>query len=179
MGHMDLGQYVEALHHELLTTAAAGGGEETRALAQRLFAPLDSAVRLTLLNVLSAAADEITRDLAPGSVDLRLRGMEPSFVVTPPPVDDVDDDFTRSVPDETGAGASAMTHGATDGATNGATARINFRPPQVLKDQIEEAASRQGVSVNAWLVRASAAALQAENGQAPQRKQRFNGWVQS
>ena len=41
-----------------------------------------------LLDALSAAADEITRELAPGSVELRLRAGEPDFVVTPAPADE-------------------------------------------------------------------------------------------
>lgn len=62
-------------------------GDEARALAERLTAPLESAARLTMLNVLSAATDEITRELAPGSVDVRLRGLDPDFLVTLPPAD--------------------------------------------------------------------------------------------
>ena len=84
---MDLTPYVTNLRAEL-AVAAEAGGEDARALAERLTAPLDSAVRLTLLEALSTAADEITRDLAPGSVELRLRGREPDFIVTPPPVDE-------------------------------------------------------------------------------------------
>src|SRR5688572_14183606 len=80
---MDLTPYVEKLRHEL-AVAAETGGAEARALAERLTAPLESAIRLTLLEALSAAADEITRDLAPGSVDVRLRGLNPSFVVRSP-----------------------------------------------------------------------------------------------
>src|SRR5215467_7408500 len=80
---MDLTPYVSNLRQEL-ATAADAGGDDARALAERLTAPLESAVRLVLLDALSAAAAEITRDLAPGSVDLRLRGREPSFVVTSP-----------------------------------------------------------------------------------------------
>jgi hypothetical protein len=169
---MELREYVEALRDELVTASGAGDAE-TRAVAERLVGPLESAVRLTLLKVLSAAADEITQDLAPGSVDLRLRGLEPSFVVTPPP----DDDGPLEDPmDETGDAASDWSAGALDGATSGTTARINFRPPQAMKEQIEEAASRQGISVNAWMVRASAAAL-APSKRAPRGQQQFNGWV--
>src|ERR1700739_89728 len=91
---MDLTPYVSKLSAEL-AVAAEAGGEDARALAARLIAPLASAVRLTLLEALSAAADEITRDLAPGSVELRLRGSEPSFIVTPPPADD---SFADSAP---------------------------------------------------------------------------------
>ena len=84
---MDLTQYVENLRREL-AVAADAGGEDARALAERLTAPLESAIRLMLLDALSAAADEITRELAPGSVELRLRAGEPDFVVTPAPADE-------------------------------------------------------------------------------------------
>src|SRR6185312_7861098 len=83
-GAMDLTSYVDSLRREL-ADAAELGGAEARALAERLSGPLESAARLALLDALSAATDEITRDLAPGSVELRLRGREPSFVVTTPP----------------------------------------------------------------------------------------------
>ncbi|WP_217451592.1 hypothetical protein [Candidatus Frankia nodulisporulans] len=78
---MDLTPYVENLRSELLAAADSG---EAQALAERLTAAVASASRLTLLEVLSAAAEEVTRDLAPGSVEVRLRGRNPYFVVTPP-----------------------------------------------------------------------------------------------
>lgn len=82
---MDLTPYVDDFRHEL-AVAADAGGEEARALAQRLTAPLETAARLTLLNALSAAMGEVTRDLAPGcSVAVQLRGLDPEFVVTPSP----------------------------------------------------------------------------------------------
>src|ERR671935_667508 len=83
---MDLTSYVNNLGREFATLAEAGG-PEARALVERLTGSLESAIRMTLLDALSAAADEITRDLAPGSVELRLRGRDPSFVVTPPPAE--------------------------------------------------------------------------------------------
>src|SRR6478736_1441040 len=81
---MDLTRYVDELRQQL-STAAAAGGDEARDLADRLTAPLDAAVRLVLLEALSTAASEITAELAPGSVDVRLQGRDPEFVVTPPP----------------------------------------------------------------------------------------------
>ena len=80
---MDLGSYVEAVERQLLDTAEAGG-DDARALAQRLVGPLDAAMRLALQDVLAAAAEEITTELAPGSVELRLRGRNLDLVVTPP-----------------------------------------------------------------------------------------------
>ncbi|MEI5097402.1 hypothetical protein RB200_00425 [Streptomyces sp. PmtG] len=82
---MDLTPYVDDFRHEL-AVAADAGGDEARALARRLTAPLESAARLTLLNALSEAMGEVTRELAPGSVVVvQLRGREPEFVVTPAP----------------------------------------------------------------------------------------------
>src|SRR5829696_8505342 len=78
---MNLTPYVENLRREL-AVAAEAGGEEARALAERLTAPLESGIRLTLLDALSAA-DDITRELAPASVELRLRAGEPEFVASP------------------------------------------------------------------------------------------------
>src|SRR5204862_3737930 len=83
-GTMNLTPYVENLR-QALAAAAETGGDETLAAAQRLTAPLEPAVRLMLLEALSSAADEITRELAPGSVELRLHAGEPDFVVTSPP----------------------------------------------------------------------------------------------
>ena len=83
---MDLQRYVEEVRRQL-AVAAEAGGEDARALAERLAPALDSVLRLTLLEALGEAAAEITRDLAPGSVDVRLRGREPEFVVTVAPAD--------------------------------------------------------------------------------------------
>ncbi|WP_241844931.1 hypothetical protein [Streptomyces silvensis] len=81
---MDLTPYLDDFRQELAVAADAGGAE-TRALARQLTGPLQSAARLTLLNALCAAMGEVNRDLAPGSVVVQLRGLDPEFVVTPPP----------------------------------------------------------------------------------------------
>ncbi|MFF4456476.1 hypothetical protein [Streptomyces goshikiensis] len=157
---MDLTPYVDTLRREL-AVAAEAGGEDARRLADRLTAPLESATRLTMLNVLSAAMDEITRELAPGSVDVRLRGLDPDFVVTLPPTD-------RGAPAEPAAPVESFSAPATaiapaDG-DDGGTARVNLRLPAHLKARAEEAASREGLSVNAWLVRAVSAAVEGGGG---------------
>jgi hypothetical protein len=169
-GVMDLQPYVDTLRRELLVAAEAGG-HEARAVAERLLGPLDAALRLTLLNALSSAADEITRDLAPGSVDLRLRGLEPSFVVTVAPPEW----------SEEPRGATVVPPVVAPEGDEGATARINFRPPEHLKARIDDAATREGLSVNAWLVRAISGVLST----APPNSQpgttagarSFTGWV--
>jgi hypothetical protein len=173
---MDLMPYVENLRREL-AVAAEAGGPEARALAERLTGPLEAAVRLTLLEALSAAADEITSELAPGSVDVRLRGGAPAFVVTPP----------EPVP-SLGSGAEAPLDAAPPSAAppsteEGGTARMTLRLPEHLKSRVEDAAARQGISVNAWLVRAISAAFEPAAGRAPatrpqpQSGRGFTGWV--
>jgi HicB family len=173
---MDLTSYVDNLGQELATLAETGG-DEARALVERLAVSLESAIRLTLLETLSAAADEITRDLAPGSVELRLRGRDPNFVVTPPPSDQPVEQAVQRQPESTSDASSP-------GPDDSATARINFRLPEQLKAAIEEAAVKEGRSVNAWLVRVASAALhhqdRGDRPQPPRGKQaaqRFTGWV--
>ena len=80
---MNLAMYVETLREQLVA-AADSGGPESRAAVERLAPGLEAAMRLVLLEALSAAADEITRELAPGAVEVRLRGSDPDFVVTLP-----------------------------------------------------------------------------------------------
>src|ERR1700722_14621447 len=82
-GVMELDRYVADLRGQL-AAAAESGGEDVRATAERLSVALDSAARLALLEALSDAASEITRELAPGAVDVRLRGRDPELVVTRP-----------------------------------------------------------------------------------------------
>jgi hypothetical protein len=143
---MDLTTYVERLRSELGVT----GGE--------------AVVRLTLLETLSAAADEITREIAPGAVEVRLRGGEPEFVVTPAPTDEPEPPAPLESDDS-------------------ATARINLRLPEQLKAGAEQAATREGVSVNSWLVRVVAAALtNRDAGHRPTPRggrigESFTGWV--
>jgi len=176
---MDLTSYVNNLGREFATLAEAGG-EEARALVERLTGSLESAIRMTLLDALSAAADEITRDLAPGSVELRLRGRDPSFVVTSPPGEPFELAAEEVVATEDGLPESGLMI-----AEDGPAARINVRLPEQLKASIEEAAAREGRSVNAWLVRAAAASLQRSDpdqrpeprGSGKRTKQRFTGWV--
>ncbi|MFF9482046.1 toxin-antitoxin system HicB family antitoxin [Streptomyces sp. NPDC014733] len=169
---MDLTPYVDTLRREL-AVAAEAGGEEAREVAERLTAPLESASRLAMLHVLSAAMDEITRELAPGSVDVRLRGLDPDFVVTPPPAAPVA---------ETAAPPEPPTPQPPVEGDDGGTARVNLRLPAALKARAEEAAGREGLSVNAWLVRAVSSAV--DGGARPAATQRsrtvgqsFTGWV--
>ena len=150
---MDLAPFVDQLRRDLLVAADAGG-EEARALAERLVAPLESSVRLALLSALSQAAEEITGQLAPGTVDVRLRGSDLGFAVTPPPVQQ---------PLDPGPDADVAPASSSVDPDEGGTIRITLRLPEQLKSRVDEAAARLGVSVNTWLVRAVANAIEPQS----------------
>jgi hypothetical protein len=92
--------------------------------------------------------------------------------VTPPEIGegyaDGDDDV---VPDR----------GALPVVDGDAIARINVRMPEQLKARVDRAAEREGISVNAWLVRAASARLQRaeerSERRAPGRAQHYKGWA--
>jgi hypothetical protein len=139
---MELSPYIESLKQSL-KSAAAPGGKDVTAAAALLSEALEPSARLSFLEAMSDAAAEITAALDGASVDARLHGRGIEFIVNeagPPPAATVP-------PDAASAGES-------DG-----TARITLRLPESLKDSVEQAASKENISVNAWLVRAIAAAV--------------------
>ncbi|MFD4676582.1 ribbon-helix-helix protein, CopG family [Lentzea sp. NPDC058450] len=172
---MDLTPYVASLGRELLT-AVETGGDEANALVERLTVTMESAIRLALLEALSAAADEITADLAPDSVQVLLRGRDPKFVVS------------RQVPAAPAAAPeptpAAPAEDVAASFDDGSTVRINVRLPEPLKAAIDEAAAKEGRSVNAWLVRAATAQLSPKRETLAEAitseitgSTRFVGWV--
>lgn len=158
---MDLQPYIDSVRHEL-SVAARAGGDDAAELADRLTAPLESALHLALLDALSGAAAEITRELAPRSVDVRLRGRDPEFIVGDP-LDEAPDELPAAEPVS---------------ADDGATWRVTLRLPESLRPTVEAAARRDGVSLNAWLVRAAAAAAApATRGSGKTSSRHVTGWV--
>lgn len=167
---MNLAMYVESLREHLMA-AAEMGGPESKAVIDRLSVGLEAALRLVLLEAISGAADEITSELAPGAVEVRLHGSDPEFVVILP------SDAAGAV---TGDRSTTSFGGVPQGGEDGGTSRLNLRLPEALKERIEEAARREGLSLNAWLVRTSAAAVEGPLGQMPRNpsgSQRYTGWV--
>jgi hypothetical protein len=147
---MDLSEYAESLRREL-TAITRFAGEDISRAAEMLAETLDSSVRLALLDVLSAAADEITASLDGATIDVRLTGTEPEFVVN-----------VTHQPDQ-------AFHDEADATDEAGTARVTLRLSDSLKTRVEAAAVAGGMSVNAWLVRAINRALDARSGGAKSR----------
>lgn len=127
---MQTAPHIEALLADLNEIAAVGD-ETSREAAGRLAAALRSAAGLRFLDALTEAALELSAQLPSGHVEIRLAGQDPALVY---------------VEDETGAGPAPDEEGL--------AARITLRLPETLKATVEVAAAREGLSVNAWIVRA-------------------------
>lgn len=150
---MELSHYVEALRRELGTVTRFANDEIKRA-AGMLAEALDAPVRLVLLEALSDAAADITSGADDTVIEVRLARGEPEFVVTHVAAD-------HRGPEEPGLGDG-------DGGTEDAgTSRITLRLAESLKTRIEAEAAATGVSVNAWLVRAAARAIETGGRQGP------------
>ena len=130
---METTRFVDAVRADL-ESAAAVGGEALVEAAGRLSAALDASMRLALLDALSEAAMELSSQLAAGRIDVRLAGrdVELTYVADAPAPPAVEED---------------------------SSARITLRLPERLKADAEAAAARDGVSTNAWLVRAVTTAV--------------------
>jgi hypothetical protein len=175
---MRLEGYVDGIERQL-AVAASIGGPEVVAVAENLIPALRSAVRLALLESLASAADELTLEMATGSVSLRMHGGDPTFVL----------EGLHSAPSESEAPSQHRESPIrqlepTTRVEEGASSRINLRLPDSLKARVEVAAANEGRSVNTWLIRAASSALEpaanaATNHPTPPRRasSRVTGWA--
>jgi len=150
---MKLQRFVDALKADVSAVGELGD-EATADTAGRIVVALQASVGLRLLDALSEAALELNERLPSGQVEVRLIGQDPELVY-------VDDEQEAPV-----AGAEAAF-----------TARITLRLPEALKTKVEQAAARESVSVNSWIVRALSRSSSAAS--APQSRNRLTGYAQS
>jgi hypothetical protein len=145
--------YIQALREDLGRIAAVGD-ESTARAAGLLAVALDAAVRQRLIEALGEAALELSAQLDDGRVDVRYAGADPELV------------FVREEAEEPQASAD-----------DALTAHITLRLPDSLKQRIEDAATREMVSVNTWIVQAL-----VRNAGAPSRRssgRRLTGYGRS
>jgi hypothetical protein len=147
---MELSRHVAAIQADL--AAAAGLGDDTTAEAgRRLSGALEASLQLRLLDVLTEAALDLDLQLSSGRVEVRLAGRDPQLVFVEDAV----------APDEPASGDDL-------------SARITLRLPETLKVAVEAAADREGISTNAWIVRA----LKREADQKPTRARKTSNRIQ-
>ena len=127
---MQIDGYIQALREDLARIAAVGD-ESTARAAELLAMALEAALGRRLLEALGEAALELSNQLEHGRVEVRFAGADPEFVYVP-------DEAVEPEP----------------GPDEALTARITLRLPDALKQRVEDAANREGVSVNTWIVQA-------------------------
>ncbi|HVC88878.1 MAG TPA: toxin-antitoxin system HicB family antitoxin [Gaiellaceae bacterium] len=148
---MNLTIVLEGLQQDLQNLAELGD-ERSAQVAHRLGDALGSNLRLKLLDLFSQAAVELSSKLPSGHIEVRLAGQEPELVF-------VDE------PGEAGAAGEEL------------SARISLRLPESLKAAVERSAAHEGVSANAWLLRAIARATESRPVQVSGK--RLSGYAQS
>jgi hypothetical protein len=149
---MNLTIVLEGLQQDLQGLAELGD-ERSAQIAQRLGDALASNLRLKLFDLLAQAAVELSSKLPSGHVEVRLAGQEPELV------------FVEAAGESAGVAAEEL------------SARISLRLPESLKSAVERAAESEGISVNAWLVRAIARAT--ESRPVHRSGKRLSGYAQS
>lgn len=156
---MHLQPHLDALERDIADLAAIGDQAAATA-ARRLSQVFGTPLRVRLFELLGEVALELSAQLPVGHVEVRLVGPDPSLVF---------------VPDEDEAAATSQVPGAADDAA----ARLTLRMPEALKTSVEEAAAREGLSVNAWIVRALARQLGGHGGGRRQIGRRLTGFARS
>ena len=152
---MELSRHVAAIQSDL-AAAAALGDEAAAEAGRRLSEALESSLHLRLLDVLTEAALDLDLQLSSGRVEVRLAGRDPQLVLVEEP---------------------AAGEPATPG--DDLSARITLRLPESLKGSLEQAAAREGISTNAWIVRALARALEPRPTRTQQSSKRIQGFARS
>jgi hypothetical protein len=142
---MDLSQYVQQLREDL-ASAAAAGDEQTQRTGALLGAAIEPAARLAIMSALSDLAAEVTAALGDRVVEVRLDGRDVRVAVSR---DEGPDSGPDPDPPFRGFG----------GADTGDISRITLRLVEQIKNQAEQAASAQGMSLNSWVAQAVQGAL--------------------
>ena len=152
---MQLRRFVEALTGDLAAVAELGD-ERTAEAGRRLAISIQASLGLRLLDTLGEAARELSAQLPSGRVEVRVVGQDPELIYV------AEEEPGEPEPDL--------------GGDEGYTARITLRLPEAIKRGVEQAAEREGLSVNSWLVRAIARAVQ---GPTQRSGKRLTGFAQS
>ncbi|HZO98165.1 MAG TPA: ribbon-helix-helix protein, CopG family [Gaiellaceae bacterium] len=150
---MNLTIVLEGLREDLQGIAELGDDRSAQ-IARRLGDALGSSLRLKVLDLLGQAALELSSKLPSGHVEVRLAGQEPELV------------WVDDAPAESASGPGEEL-----------SARITLRLPDSLKGSVERAAEREGISTNAWLIRAIARATESRPAQVTGK--RLTGYAQS
>src|SRR4051794_13589178 len=158
LAHMNVERHVQAIQSDL-AAAAALGDDAIATAGERLAAAVGSSLQLRLLDVLTEAALALNGQISCGHVEVRLAGRDAELVL----VEDTTPEADLVAP----------------APGDDLSARITLRLPEALKAQLEAAAAGEGISTNAWIVRALSRALEPRFGRTRTTGKRIQGFTQS
>lgn len=147
---MQIDGLIQALREDLVRVAALGDEKTSRA-ADLLAVAIEASLGRRIQDALAEAALELNDQLESAHVELRVAGRDLQLVL-------VREDGT-----------------APEQADEAFSARITLRLPESLKQRVETAATREGASVNTWLVQALQRAVEPRRSAAGSRN-RLTGY---
>src|SRR3954447_19307521 len=179
---MDLSTYVTQLREDL-ASAAAAGDEQTQRTGALLGAAIEPAARLALMNALADLAAEVTEALGDRVVEVRLDGRDVRVAVSAPDDNRADEPERESADSPfAGFGPRGFAGFGGLGGEAGDISRVTLRLVEQIKNQAEQAAANQGMSLNSWVAQAVQGALAGHQGKPGRRDgrdgKRVKGWVQ-
>lgn len=137
---MKMSLVVDGLRSDVISVGELGD-DTVAEVAERIAELLGRSIPSRILDLLSEVAAEVSAELPDGRVEIRVAG------------DDIDLAYVEDAPaGPAGAGAGAESDGDRE-RDRDMSARITLRLSESLKTRVEEGAARQGVSVNAFIVR--------------------------
>jgi hypothetical protein len=131
------------------------------------------------MNALSDLAAEVTEALGDRVVEVRLDGRDVRVAVSAGPATDEPEPESADAP-FAGFGPRGF---AGFGGDAGDISRVTLRLVEQIKNQAEQAAANQGMSLNSWVAQAVQGALAGHQHGKPGRREgrdskRVKGWVQ-
>jgi hypothetical protein len=145
-----MSQAVEGLCSDVETLAELGD-EVVAGVVDRIGSVLTRSAPTRILDLLSEVAAELSDELPDGHVEIRVVG------------DDVELAYVEE-------------HRASPEDEGDQSARITLRLPEALKARIEQAASEQGASVNAWVLRTLERGVTSSYGRPSRGGKRLRGY---
>jgi len=149
---MQLSKTVEGLQEDISKLAGLADDAVAEALS-RLATAMAAPATMRLLDLLGEAAMEVSAQLSGARVELRISGRDADLVYLE----------ESSSPSEAELGEDQ-------------SARISLRLPEQLKADIEQAAAREGVSTNTWIVRALGRRASSGRSSLPSKRLTGYGW---
>jgi hypothetical protein len=135
---MKMSLVVDGLRSDVISVGELGD-DTVAEVADRIAEVLGRSIPSRILDLLSEVAAELSAELPDGRVEIRVAG------------DDVDLAYVEDAAAGT-AGSDVEGDGDRD-RDRDMSARITLRLSESLKTRVEEGAARQGISVNAFIVR--------------------------